>query len=113
MNIQIQGQDSTIETKDRDGTTYVPLLDTVKALGGDVKWDNLNKIAVATIGQWVATVAMAAEEADVNGTHVTFDGPAIVEANQMWAPVRFFEKAYGYRVELNGDTVNITNPASA
>jgi hypothetical protein len=52
---------------------------------------------------------MAAEEADVSGTHVTFTGPTIVEEEKMWVPIRFFEKAFGYRIDLAGDTVNIVN----
>ena len=110
MPLQIQGQPSNVETQNRDGITYVPILDTAQALGGDVKWDNLNKVATATIGQWNAVVSMAASEADVNGTHVQFNGPTIVEENRMWVPVRFFEKAFGYRIELAGENVNIVNP---
>jgi hypothetical protein len=97
------------EDFNRDGITYVPLLETVQALGGTVTWDNTNKVATATIAQWVATVSMAAEEADVSGTHVTFNGPTLVENDRMWVPVRFFEKAFGYRLDLNGDTLNIVN----
>jgi hypothetical protein len=109
MNFQIQGQPVDLEYQDRDGITYVPLLETVQALGGTVTWDNTNKVATATIAQWVATVSMAAEEADVSGTHVTFNGPTLVENDRMWVPVRFFEKAFGYRLDLNGDTLNIVN----
>jgi len=110
MNVQIQGQAKEIPTQNREGITYVPLLDTVQALGGTVTWDNENKVATATLGKWVATVSMAAEEADVSGTHVTFTGPTLVEDEKMWVPVRFFEKAYGYRIDLSGDTINIVNP---
>ncbi len=112
MEFQIQGQPVALESQDRDGTTYVPILDAVQALGGTVTWDNTNKVATATLGQWVATVSMAAEEADVSGTHVTFNGPTIVEDDRMWVPVRFFEKAFGYRVNLSGETVNIVNPSA-
>ena len=95
-----------------DGITYVPVLDTARALGGDADWDNVNKIATVTIGQWAAVVPMASSEADVNNVHVAFNGPTIVEENRMWVPVRFFEKAFGYRIELAGDAVNIVNPAA-
>jgi len=112
MSIQVQGQPTNIEDQRRDGITYVPILDTVQALGGTVDWDNSNKVATATIGQWTATVSMAAEDADVNGTHVEFAGPTLVEDDQMWVSVRFFEKAFGYQIVLSGDTVNIVNPAA-
>jgi hypothetical protein len=112
MTIQIQGKPTDIETQDRDGTTYVPVLDTAQALGGSADWDNSQKVATVKIGRWTATVAMAAEEADVNGTHVTFTGPTLVEEDRMWVPVRFFEKAFGYRIELAGDTVDLVLPAA-
>lgn len=113
MPIQIQGRPTDIETRLMDGTTYVPVQDTAQALGGQAEWDNVNKVATVTIGKWAAVVSMAASEADVNGTHVTFNGPTFVEDDRMWAPVRFFEKAFGYRIDLNGDTINIVNPSLA
>jgi hypothetical protein len=110
MPIQIQGQPTGIEAQNRDGITYVPVLETAEALGGTTSWDNANKVATVQIGQWTATVSMAAEEADVSGTHVTFTGPTLVELDGMWAPVRFFEKAFGYKINLNGDSIDIVNP---
>jgi len=112
MAIEIQGQPAAIEEQRRDGIVYVPVQDTVQALGGTVTWDNDGKVATATIGKWTATVAMDAQDADVSGTPVTFNGPAFVEQDRMWVPVRFFERAYGYRIDLNGDTINIVNPAA-
>src|SRR3712207_1570190 len=102
MPIQIQGRASQIETRSQDGTTYVPVLETVQALGGKAEWDNASKVATVSIATWNARVAMAAEEADVNGIHVNFNGPTFVEENRLWVPVRFFEKAFGYKIDLNG-----------
>ena len=95
-----------------DGTTYVPVLDTAQALGGSAEWDNVNKIATVTIGQWAAVVPMASSEANVNNIRVDFNGHTFVEADRMWVPVRFFEKAFGYRIDLSGDTIDIVNPAA-
>jgi hypothetical protein len=112
MPIQIQGRPTDIETRNMDGTTYVPVQETAEALGGTAEWDNTNKVATVTIGPWAAVVSMAAAEAVVNDTRVTFNGPTFVEADRMWVPVRFFEKAFGYRIDLTGDTINLVNPAA-
>lgn len=110
MALQIEGQPTSIETRLQGGSTYVPVLDTAQALGGDVKWDNANKVATVSIGRWTAVVSMAAEDAEVNGAQVTFSGPTLVEHNRMWVPVRFFEAAFGYRIGVSGQDVNIDNP---
>ena len=107
MPLTYQGQPTPVRMENRDGILYVPVEEAVQALGGTVEWDNANKRASVTIGQWTARVFMAASEADVNGTHVTFNGPTIVENDTMWVPVRFFEKAFGYKLSLQGDTVDL------
>ncbi|MBW3623524.1 MAG: copper amine oxidase N-terminal domain-containing protein [Armatimonadetes bacterium] len=110
MDIQIQGRPTNIETRNENGITYVPVQETAQALGGTASWDNMEKLATITVGQWAAVVRMAESEADVNGTRVVFNGPVFVEENRMWVPVRFFEKAFGYTMDVTADRVNIVNP---
>ena len=60
MSYMINGQPANIteEPFEQNGKNYVPLDEVVRALGGNVNWDNGNKTAHATIGQWTANVQM-------------------------------------------------------
>jgi hypothetical protein len=113
MPYTIQGQQANIETEPetRQGETYVPLREVVQALGGSINWDNTNKVAQATIGQWVATVNLADMNVDVSGTAVTLsNAPFVDDDGMMWVPASFFQSAYGYQVQASGNNVSITNP---
>ena len=91
----------------REGRNYVPLEQVVQNLGGSVAWDDGAKTARATIGQWTANVQMANTLVDVNGQQVTLADAPYIEDGKMWVPWYFFRDAYGYKVEMNGDTLNV------
>jgi hypothetical protein len=81
--------------------TYVPLEEITLQLGGSTTWDNDQKVATATIGQWTATLRMADENVDVSGTPVRLISPPFVEDGVMWVPAQFFQAAFGYKVEID------------
>jgi len=112
MPYTINGQPANIaeEPHDKNGTAYVPFRQVVQALGGTVTWDNTNKIAAATIGQWTAKFALAANTADVNGTTVNFSSPSYDDKGELYVPADFFHNAYGYVVQANGTNVSIALP---
>jgi len=91
----------------RNGRNYAPLEQVVQSLGGTVTWDDASKTARATIGQWTASVQMANPVVDVSGQQVTLADPPYIEEGTMYVPWYFFRDAYGYKVEMNGDTLNI------
>ena len=109
MPYTLNGQQATIdeEPHEQQGTIYVPFKKVVAALGGTVTWDNDNKQASATIGQWTANFMLAADTADVNGTTVQFPAPSYDENGELYVPAEFFHNAYGYKVEANGTDVSI------
>jgi hypothetical protein len=90
-----------------DGKHYVPLAPVVEQLGGTVNWDNNSKTASATIGQWTAQVQEGNPDVDVNGTHVQLAVPPRLENDTMWVPWDFFRDAYGYKVSMEGGTLNV------
>lgn len=109
MPYTLNGQPASIaeEPHDQNGVIYVPYAQVVKALGGNVTWDNENKTAAGTVGQWTAKFTMAADTADVNGTQVTFSAPSYVDGGELYVPADFFHNAYGYNVTANGTDVSI------
>lgn len=109
MPYTINGQPANIseEPTQMDGQTYVPLAEVVQALGGSVNWDNQSKTAQATIGQWTANVQMANPAVNVNGTQVNLSAAPVVENDTLYVPWDFFKAAYGYKEEINGDTLSI------
>lgn len=92
----------------RGDRLYVPLADIVESLGGTVAWDNDQKIATATIGQWTATVRMADRNIDVSGTPVALAADPYVEEDTMWVPVTFFHDVFGYQVSADPASGSVT-----
>jgi hypothetical protein len=92
----------------KDGQLYVPLDEVTRALGGQVRWDNVNKVATATIGQWVATVPMAQRQVDVSGTPVTLSADTFVDQGVMYVPATFFHDAFGYTVNADPSSQQVS-----
>ncbi len=109
MPYNINGQTASIaeEPVERDGRHYVPLAALVEALGGTVSWDNSAKTASATIGQWTAQVQDGSTSVDVSGTAVTLAAPPYVENDTIYVPWDFFHTAYGYKTNMEGETLYI------
>jgi hypothetical protein len=103
MPYTLQGQPASLSQEPRSemGQTFVPLDEVVRKLGGSTAWDNNQKAATATIGQWTATVGMADTNVDVNGTAVTLPAPPFDENGVLWVPAEFFHAAYGYQVQVD------------
>jgi len=99
--IQKESAPIGIEPRIVENRLYVPLEEIVEHLGGTVRWDNTNKVATATIGQWVATVPMGNRNVDVSGTPVTLSADPFVEQGVMYVPATFFHDAFGYTVQAD------------
>jgi hypothetical protein len=99
----LQGQPASLSLEPRSqmGQTYVPLDELVRQLGGTTNWDNAQKAATATVGQWTATVRMADPTVNVGSTTVTLPAPPFDENGVLWVPAEFFHAAYGYQVSVD------------
>jgi Copper amine oxidase N-terminal domain len=115
MPYTLQGQPASLSLEPRQqmGQTYVPLDEITRQLGGTTNWDNETKTATATIGQWTATVRMAETNVDVSGTAVTLAVPPFVDDGVLWVPADFFHAAFGYQVDVDAASqqVSIALPA--
>jgi len=109
MPYVLNGQNVSIaeEPTVREGRNYVPLEAVLQSLGGTVTWDNETKTASATTGQWTASVQMGNPVVDVNGTQVTLADAPYVENDTLYVPWYFFRDAFGYKVEMDGDTLQV------
>ncbi len=110
MPYTVQGQPASLSREPRVqmGQTYVPLDELVRQLGGTTTWDNDQKAATATIGQWTAAVRMADPNVDVNGTAVTLPAPPFDEDGVLWVPAEFFHTAYGYQVTVDAGSNQVS-----
>ena len=110
MSYTINGQDASIseEPRQMQGQLYVPLHEIVQQLGGQTSWDNDNKIATATIGQWTATIRMADRNVDVSGTAVTLSGDPYVDQGVMYVPATFFHDTFGYNVQADAGSQQVS-----
>jgi peptidoglycan DL-endopeptidase LytE len=110
MGYTIQGKPATIGEEPRivRDRLYVPLTELVEQLGGTVDWDNTNKVATATLGQWKATIRMADRNIDVSGTPVTLSTDPFVENDRMYVPATFFHDAFGYNVQADPQEGNVS-----
>lgn len=109
MPYVLNNQTATIgeEPVVKNGRNFVPLEAVVQNLGGSVTWDDASKTASATIGQWVAKVHNGDTNVDVSGTKVTLADAPYIEDGTMYVPWYFFRDAYGYKVEMDGDTLKV------
>jgi hypothetical protein len=109
MPYTLQGQPASLSLEPRSqmGQTYVPLDELVRRLGGTTDWDNDQKAATATIGQWTATVRMGDSNVDVSGTAVTLPAPPFDENGVLWVPAEFFQAAYGYQVNVDSGSSQV------
>jgi len=110
MPYNLQGQPASISQEPRveSGRTYVPLDEVARQLGGSTTWDNDQKLATATLGQWTATIRMADPNVDVSGTAVQLNAPPFVEDGVMWVPAQFFHDAFGYQVAIDPGSSEIS-----
>jgi hypothetical protein len=114
----IQGQEHNLSTDPFLGGSgdkhYIPLREVITALGGSLSWDNFEKAATAVIGPWSAVIPDGASNVTVSGNGqdipVTLSAPAMLQDNQMFVPWDFLNTAYGYKVDLAGNTMTISNP---
>jgi len=105
----LHGQEHEIseEPVERDGRQFVPLEQVVETLGGQVTWDDDSKTAHATIGQWTANVKEGDTHVDVSGTPVNLSTAPYLENGTLYVPWDFFRDAYGYKTNMEGDTLYV------
>jgi N-acetylmuramoyl-L-alanine amidase len=98
----------------KDGKHFVPLREVVEALGGSLEFDNVNKVALATIGPWTANVGMGSTAIKVTGNDKVYDvnltDEPFIEDGVTYVPFDLLRDAYGYELTFDNGNVSIVNP---
>lgn len=113
MPYNINGQAATIdeEPMEKDGRHYVPVRALAQHLGGTATWDSGNQTAEVKIGDWTADVTAGTPVVNVSGRgtsqQITMSAPAFEENGSLYVPWDFFQSAYGYKANMEGDTLYV------
>ena len=98
--------DNQIQTMDtapiiKDSRTVLPIRYVVEPLGGEVLWDNIDKMVTITMGSDVIKLWIGNNTANVNGTNVFIDPenanvmPIIIPPGRTMLPLRFIAETLG------------------
>jgi copper amine oxidase-like protein len=96
------------EPRNLNGPIYVPLREVVEAIGGKITWENQSKTAGATVRGRHARVPVDQMTFTLDGQPVTMSAATFMDANQVWVPVEFFEKAFGIVAIADANTNTVT-----
>jgi len=81
----------TIETVQKNGTTYLNLQQTARKLGLNVELFARSKQAKLTTRGFYAILTAGINELIVNAQTVKLSAPVLIDGGDMWAPAEFFE----------------------
>ena len=85
----------------QEGRTLVPMRHFFEALGADVTWDAVNRIAVGTRDGIEVRIPIASKKPTVDGKTVSIDVPAQIIKGRTYIPLRFVGEALGDQVGWN------------
>ncbi len=96
-----------------NNTTYVPLYDFGKAIGGSVWWNNTSNTVGINKNDTMIAFVRGSSLARVNGVQMKMPGSIVID-DVTYAPLRFVAENLGYKVELNSSTqtVNISSQSA-
>lgn len=82
--------------------TMVPVRAVAEALGAEVAWDGTTRTVTVVKGGTVVLIPVGSPTAEVNGTPVTLDVPAVIVGNRALIPLRFVSESLGAVVDWFG-----------
>lgn len=91
-----------------DGTTFVPVADVARALGGDVEWKHDAKTARIELNGKVAFLQPDNANASVDGAAHDMGASAYLQGDSLWVPARLFRDAFGASLSVDGDSVSLS-----
>ncbi|QHW33880.1 copper amine oxidase N-terminal domain-containing protein [Paenibacillus rhizovicinus] len=100
----------------KNGRVLVPLRAVTEPLGITAAWNAKSK--TATIGKWSETVKLTVGQSIASYVKANqyntmkLDASVTLVHDRVYVPLRFLSQFYGYRVEAQADTVNVTSPFS-
>lgn len=77
---------------EKEGTVYLPMVETFARLGGRVGWNNATSVVTAAYLDYRIVLKPNSNEAAFDGTAVTLPQPTFIREGRTYVPLSFFEQ---------------------
>ena len=111
--MKVNGEEKNIDEEGTapvivDGRTLLPVRAIVEEIGGEVAWNAETKEVTLTHEDQEIVLTIDSTEGYLNGEPQVLDAaPAIINGRTM-LPIRFVAQSFGFNVDWNADTQEIT-----
>ncbi|MCI9449262.1 MAG: copper amine oxidase [Clostridiales bacterium] len=102
-NVVLDGEKYEGDLKLIDGTTYVRLREFSESLGGDVSWENDERIAGVTASGLELSAQIGENYISANGRYLWSPLSVFIENDRTYVPLRAIGKAFGFNTEWSGE----------
>jgi len=91
LNYTVNGENKKMDAKPfiANSRTLVPIRFIVEALGGEVNWDNENRIVKVNYNGNTIELPIGSKTININGNDVIIDQEALIKNDRTFVPIRF------------------------
>lgn len=109
VNYSINGENKKMDAKPfiKNDRTLVPLRFIVEAIGGEVNWDNDNRLVTVNSKGKTIELPIDSKTIKIDGKDVNIDQAAIIKGNRTFVPIRFIAENLDMVVNYINDTREI------
>lgn len=109
VNYSINGEGKKMDAKPfiKNDRTLVPLRFIVEAIGGEVNWDNDNRLVTVNSKGKTIELPIDSKTIKINGDDVNIDQAAIIKGDRTFVPIRFIAENLDMIVNYINDTREI------
>ena len=109
VNYSINGEGKKMDAKPfiKNDRTLVPLRFIVEAIGGEVNWDNDNRLVTVNSKGKIIELPIDSKTIKIDGKDVNIDQAAIIKGDRTFVPIRFIAENLDMVVNYINDTREI------
>ena len=109
VNYSINGEGKKMDAKPfiKNDRTLVPLRFIVEAIGGEVNWDNDNRLVTVNSKGKTIELPIDSKTIKIDGNDVNIDQAAIIKGDRTFVPIRFIAENLDMVVNYINDTREI------
>lgn len=109
VNYSINGEGKKMDAKPfiKNDRTLVPLRFIVEAMGGEVNWDNDNRLVTVNSKGKIIELPIDSKTIKIDGKDVNIDQAAIIKGDRTFVPIRFIAENLDMVVNYINDTREI------
>lgn len=106
VNYSINGESKKMDAKPfiKNDRTLVPLRFIVEAIGGEVNWDNDNRLVTVNSKGKTIELPIDSKTIKIDGQDVSIDQAAIIKGDRTFVPIRFIAENLDMVVNYINDT---------